>query len=61
MFPMMDLKSFLNLAVMFTLMDLKLIGLISAPAQKIANISAEPGAQIARLLSSKSSNLTESN
>ena len=38
-----------------------LIGLISAPAQKIANISAEPGAQIARLLSSKSSNLTESN
>ncbi len=39
----------------------KLIGLISAPAQKITSITIEPGAQIARLLSSKSSNSQESN
>ena len=39
----------------------KLIGLISAPAQKIASITIEPGAQIARLLSTKSSNSQESN
>ncbi len=39
----------------------KLIGLISAPAQKIASIAIEPSAQIARLLSSKSSNSQESN
>ncbi len=39
----------------------KLIGLISAPAQKIASITIEPGAQIARLLSSKSGNSQESN
>jgi len=39
----------------------KLIGLISAPAQKIASIAIEPGAQIARIMSSKSSNSQESN
>ena len=39
----------------------KIIGLISAPAQKIASIAAEPGAQIARLISSNSSNKQESN
>ena len=39
----------------------KLIGLITTPAQKIASITVEPGAQIARLLSSKSSNSQESN
>ena len=39
----------------------KLIGLISAPAQNIASIAIEPGAQIARLLSLKSSNSQESN
>ncbi len=39
----------------------KLIGLISAPAQKIASITLEPGAQIARLVNSKSSNSQESN
>ena len=39
----------------------KIIGLISAPAQKIASITAEPGAQIARLISSNSSNNQESN
>jgi large subunit ribosomal protein L10 len=39
----------------------KLIGLISAPAQKIASIAVEPGAQIARLISSNSSNSQESN
>ena len=39
----------------------KIIGLITAPAQKIASITAEPGAQIARLISSNSSNKQESN
>jgi large subunit ribosomal protein L10 len=39
----------------------KLIGLISTPAQKIASVTIEPGGQIARLLSSKSSNSQESN
>ena len=39
----------------------KLIGLISAPAQKIASIAIEPGAQIARLISINSSNSKESN
>ena len=39
----------------------KLIGLISAPAQKIASIAIEPGAQIARLVSANSSNSQESN
>ena len=39
----------------------KLVGLISSPAQKIAALAAEPGSQVARLLSQKSSNLTESN
>ena len=39
----------------------KLIGLISAPAQKIATITVEPGSQIARLMSAKSSNSNESN
>ena len=39
----------------------KLIGLVSAPAQKIAAITVEPGSQLARLMSSKSSNSNESN
>ena len=39
----------------------QLIGLISKPAQKIASIAVEPASQIARLLSAKSSNSTESN
>ena len=39
----------------------KLIGLISAPAQKIVSIAIEPGSQIARLLNAKSSNSQESN
>ena len=39
----------------------KIIGLITAPAQKIASITIEPGAQIARLISSNSSNKQESN
>jgi len=39
----------------------KLIGLISAPAQKIALLASEPGSQIARLISAKSSNSQESN
>jgi len=39
----------------------KLIGLLSAPAQKIVSITIEPGSQIARLLNAKSSNSQESN
>ena len=39
----------------------KLIGLLTSPAQKIASIAKEPGGQLARLLSSKSSNSQESN
>ena len=39
----------------------KLIGIISAPAQKIASIAIEPGTQIARLISANSSNSQESN
>ena len=40
----------------------KIIGLISAPAQKIASIAIEPGAQLARLISTQSSsNSGESN
>ena len=39
----------------------KLIGLIIAPAQKIASIAKEPGSQIARLISVNSSNSQESN
>ena len=39
----------------------QIIGLLLAPAQKIASITSEPGSQIARLLSSKSSNSQESN
>ena len=39
----------------------KIVGLISAPAQKIAAIVKEPAGQIARLVSSKSESLEESN
>ena len=39
----------------------KIIGLLSAPAQKIVSITVEPGAQLARLISSNSSNKQESN
>tara|TARA_B100000575_G_C23016366_1_gene585326 strand:- start:368 stop:889 length:522 start_codon:yes stop_codon:yes gene_type:complete len=39
----------------------KLVGLISSPAQKIASLAVEPGSQIARLISAKSSNSQESN
>ena len=40
----------------------KIIGLIFAPAQKIASIAIEPGAQLARLINAKSSsNSGESN
>jgi large subunit ribosomal protein L10 len=35
----------------------KLIGLISAPAQKIASVLQEPGAQLARLMTSRSKEL----
>ena len=39
----------------------KIVGLISAPAQKIASIVQEPAGQIARLVSARSNNLEESN
>ena len=39
----------------------KIIGLLSAPAQKLVSITIEPGTQISRILSSKSSNSIESN
>ena len=39
----------------------KILGIISAPAQKIASIVKEPAGQIARLVSAQSKNLEESN
>ena len=39
----------------------QIIGLIIAPAQKIASIVKEPGRQLARLMSSRSKKLEESN
>ena len=39
----------------------KIIGLIMAPAQKIASVVKEPGGQLARIMSSRSSKLEESN
>ena len=39
----------------------KLVGLISAPAQKIASILQEPGGQLARLMVSRSEELGKSN
>ena len=39
----------------------KLIGLISAPAQKIASVLQEPGAQLARVMTSRSEEVGKSN
>ena len=39
----------------------KIISLISSPAQNVASIMLEPGSQIARLITSNSSNSQESN
>ena len=39
----------------------KILGLISAPAQKIASIVKEPAGQIARLVSAQSENINKSN
>ena len=39
----------------------KILGIISAPAQKIASIVKEPAGQIARLVSAQSKSLEESN
>ena len=39
----------------------KLIGLISAPAQKIASVLQAPGSQLARLITSRSEELGKSN
>jgi len=51
------------LATLPSLDELKgqIIGLIMAPAQKIASIVKEPGGQLARLMSSRSKQLEESN
>jgi len=51
------------LATLPSLDELKgqIIGLIIAPAQKIASIVKEPGGQLARLMSSRSKQLEESN
>ncbi len=39
----------------------KIVGLISAPAQKIASIMKEPAGQVARLMSAQSDSLEKSN
>jgi len=39
----------------------KIVGLISAPAQKIASVLQAPGGQLARLMSSRSNELKKSN
>ncbi len=39
----------------------KIVGLISAPAQKIASIMKEPAGQVARLISAQSDSLEKSN
>ena len=39
----------------------KIIGLVSAPAQKIASVVIEPGGSLARLVSARSNSLEESN
>jgi large subunit ribosomal protein L10 len=39
----------------------KLVGIISAPAQKIASVLQAPGGQLARLMSSRSKELEKSN
>ena len=51
------------LATLPSLEELKgqIIGLIMAPAQKIASIVKEPGGQLARLMSSRNKQLEESN
>ena len=39
----------------------KIVGLVSAPAQKIASLMKEPAGQIARLVSAQSKSLEKSN
>ena len=58
-----DLEKINFLATLPSLDELrgKLVGLISAPAQKIASIVKEPAGQIARLISAQSENLDKSN
>mgnify|MGYP003953974021 CR=1 FL=1 len=57
-----DLEKINFLATLPSLDELrgKLLGLIMAPAQKIATIVTEPGSQLARLIGAKSNNLEES-
>jgi large subunit ribosomal protein L10 len=58
-----DLEKINFLATLPSLDELrgKIVGLISAPAQKIASIVKEPAGQLARLMSAKSENLDKSN
>ena len=58
-----DIEKINFLATLPSLDELKgqIIGLIIAPAQKIATVVKEPGAQLARLMSLKSKKLEESN
>jgi large subunit ribosomal protein L10 len=58
-----DLKKINFLATLPSMDELrgKIVGLISAPAQKIALIVNEPAGQIARLVSAQSKSLEESN
>lgn len=53
---LLDEAAVKNLAKLPSLDELrgKLIGVISAPAQKIASVLAAPGAQVARVISAKS-------
>jgi large subunit ribosomal protein L10 len=58
-----DLEKINFLATLPSLDELrgKIVGLISAPAQKIASLVKEPAGQMVRLVSSKSNSLEETN
>ena len=58
-----DLKKINFLATLPSMDELrgKIVGLISAPAQKIASLMKEPAGQIARLVSAQSKSLEKSN
>mgnify|MGYP003953153891 CR=1 FL=1 len=58
-----DLKKINFLATLPSMDELrgKIVGLISAPAQKIASLMKEPAGQIARLVNAQSNSLEKSN
>ncbi len=58
-----DLKKINFLATLPSMDELrgKIVGLVSAPAQKIASLMKEPAGQIARLVSAQSKSLEKSN